>query len=194
MLTFDPAAHAYEWNARPVPSVTQVIRSALGDPFERVAAPVLELARQRGRAVHRACELDDAGRLDESSVDPRIVEYVRAWRDFRRAFAFTIDYAERPLYSLVYDFAGTPDVVGRIDDTTVAVVERKTGLPGAAAELQTAGQAILVAKDAPQRIRRFALQMKPTGRYSLVEHKNPSDIRDFLSCLNVHRRKQRVAP
>lgn len=192
---FDPAEHAYRFGDKPVPGVTSVIRSALGDPFERVAAPVLELARQRGSAVHRACELDDEDRLDEESLDPRIVPYVQAWRRFRREFAFDVLFAEQPLYSLVSGCAGTPDVVAE-SRGEVLVIDRKTGLPGIAAALQTAAYAEIVADHlcltSPTSPRRFALRMLATGRYQFHEYTAPSDWRDFLACLAVHRLKGRI--
>jgi hypothetical protein len=39
---------------------------------------------QRGRALHKACELDDHGRLDESTVDPAIAAHLAGWRKFKR--------------------------------------------------------------------------------------------------------------
>lgn len=194
MLEFDPVQHVYRVAGGVVPGVTTVIRGALGDPFERVAAPILERARQRGNAVHKACELDDAGMLDESSVDPKIAAYVDAWRAFRREFAFRVLFAERPLYSALYGYAGTPDVVGVFEDSSVIVIDRKTGLPGPAAALQTAAYAALVAEATPCAVpARFALRMLPSGKYRMDEYSGVADWRDFLSCLNVHRLRERLA-
>lgn len=196
MLEFDPIEHRYTWEGRAVPSVTWILRSALGNPFERVAAELLEFARQRGIAVHRACELDDAGRLDEASVDPRILPYVEAWRVFRQQFLFEVLFAERPLYHRANRYAGTPDCVVRFPDGRRGVVDRKTGFPGPLAALQTAGYVNLChaefGMDADQ-MRRFALRMLPTGRYRLEEYTAPGDLRDFLACLAVYRLKERFA-
>lgn len=195
MLEFDPVAHAYRWQGRPVPGVTTIIRGALGDPFERVAANVLEHARQRGQAVHKACELDDAGDLDETTVDVRIWPYVAAWRAFRREFRFRVIFAERPLFSDVHGYAGTPDCAIALPDGAHAVVDRKTGLPGPAAALQTAAYAHLIDATfgAADPMRRFALRMLPTGKYRFDEYTNPRDWPDFLGCLAVHRLKERIA-
>lgn len=196
MLTFDEAAHAYQWKGATVPGVTTIIRGALGNPFERVAAEVLERARQRGSAVHKACELDDAGTLDESSVDVRIVPYVEAWRKFRRQFAFRVIFAEKPLYSTAHGYAGTPDCAIEFDDGGCAVLDRKTGLPGPAAALQTAAYANLVEAENGRfdfNARRFALRMLPTGKYALHEYTSPGDFRDFLACLVVRRLQERIA-
>lgn len=199
-LEFDPVGHAYTLDGQRVPSVTQVIRSALGDPFEHVARDILAFAQQRGRAVHRACELDDDGELDESTVDPRIAAYVEAWREFRRAFRFEVLFAECPLCAALHGFAGTPDCVIRFDDGALGVLDRKTGLPGVAAALQTAAYAELARIEVEQwggppraEIRRYALRMLPTGRYQLHPYTSPRDWPDFLACLTTLRLKERIA-
>ena len=199
MLEFDAEGHVYRWNGEQKPGVTQIIRTALGNPFARVAGGVLETARQRGNAVHRACELDDAGNLDESSLDARIVPYVEAWRDFRHAFRFEVLFSEMPLYMPVYDFAGTPDCVVRFDDERFGVIDRKSGLPGRAAALQTVAYAMLVrpmlgdGEVVGCQIRRFALQMQANGNYRLHEYTSPRDWPDFLACLTVLRLKERIS-
>jgi hypothetical protein len=195
MLEFDPVAHEYRWQRKLVPSVTTIIRGALGNPFERVAAPVMERARQRGTAVHKACELDDAGTLDESSVDPQIAAYVDAWRAFRREFGFEVLFAELPLYAHTHGFAGTPDCVIKLPDGVRAVVDRKTGLPGPAAALQTAAYAHLIDAEfgADLPLRRFAMRMLPSGKYRFHEYTELGDWRDFLACLAVHRLRERLA-
>lgn len=191
MLEFHSDGHRYTWCGRPVPSVTTVIRTALGDPFERVAATVLELARQRGKAVHKACELDDAGELDETTVDARIVPYIDAWRRFRKEFPFTVLEAEKERYNAQHGYAGTPDCLIAFGRRDIAVVDRKTGLPGIGAALQTAAYARFWLNG--DSMRRFALRMMPTGKYQFTEYKDPGDWRDFLACLAVHRLKERLA-
>jgi hypothetical protein len=194
-LQFDAARHVYSRGGRTVPGVTGVIRASLGYPFEHVAARVLEYAQQRGTAVHRACELDDEGVLDDATIDPRIMPYVVAWRSFRSQYPLTVITAETRLYSTVYGFAGTPDVVAMLPDDTLAVIDRKTGLPGIAARLQTAGYAQLVAELQSvdvRSVRRFALRMLPTGKYRFDEHTATSDWRDFIACLTVARLIERM--
>jgi hypothetical protein len=198
-VDFEPLEHVYRVAGARKRNVTGIIRDALGNPFERVAPGVLEAARQRGTAVHRACELDDAGNLVEDSLDPRIVPYVQGWREFRRHFRFEVLFAELPLFLPLYDLAGTPDCVVQFDDERFGVIDRKTGLPGPAAALQTAAYAELARPllvpihEIRVPIRRFALQMLPTGRPRLHEYDSPRDWPDFLACLTVLRLKERLA-
>lgn len=198
MLTFDPAEHRYTWNGGRVPSVTQIIASALGNPFAAVPPAVLERKRQIGQAAHRACELDDAGQLDEATVHPDVAPYLSAWRKFRKAWPFRVLASERVMYDDVCGYAGQTDVIAERDDGVLIVIDIKTGLPKAQAALQTAAYANLVLRERtkgedqtlPQR---YALHATKDGTYHLVPYVRPGDWRDFLACLAVHRIKERIA-
>ena len=65
----------------------------------------------RGRAVHKAIALHLLGRLDESSVDPRIVGKVNGAKKCIREHGLTLGACppETPDYHPLYLFAGTPD-------------------------------------------------------------------------------------
>lgn len=195
MLKFDSVGHRYTWQGAPVPGVTDVIRSALGDPFANVPPLVLEFKRTLGVAAHLACHLDDAGELDDASVHPEVRPRLEAWRAFRREFPFTVFASERPLYHTLYGYAGTPDrgiVVN--GGKWHAVVDLKTGFPGPAAALQLAAyERLFDAEYGHPVMRRFALQALPSGRYRFTEYTGVSDWRDFLACLAVHRLKERIA-
>jgi len=194
MLAFDAEAHRYTWDGRPVPSVTQVIRGALGDPFARISPAVLERKRRIGDAAHRAAELDAAGTLDDATVHPAVLPYLEAWRAFRRESQCTLIASESRIYHPVHGYAGTLDVFAWVNGDA-AVIDIKTGLPGPQAELQLAAYAE-VAIDGPEvsggTVRRFALRVLPTGRYKFDEYKNPAAWRDFLACLAVHRLKEKI--
>ncbi len=196
MLTFDPAAHVYTWKGARVPSVTEIIGAALGDAFGAAPEGVLEYAKARGRAVHRACELDSRGELDEATVAPEIAPYLEAWRAFRRNYPFNVVASERPLYHQALGFAGTPDVICE-SPAWWAVIDIKSGLGGLRAQLQTAAY-LEMAREHYKAVdgkpaRRFVLRLQANGRPALVECKRAGDWRDFLSCLNVYRLRQQEA-
>jgi hypothetical protein len=192
-LQFDPELHEYAWNGRLVPSVTQVLRSALGDPFRGVASDVFERKRQIGSAAHKACELDALGTLDESTVHPAVVPYLEAWRAFLRESNFQVYETETHLYSDAYGFAGTPDFIGVLGGANMCVIDLKTGLPMIQAAFQTAGYAILAGEIGNSAmVSRYALQALPNGRYKLMPYTAPSDFADFLACLRCHRIKERM--
>ena len=85
MLNFNAEKHEYSLPTGEVLiSVTQVIdRSGLVD-----TSHFTEFHRMRRQAVHMACEYDDRGCLDESSIDPRILPYVEAYRRFKAEVEF----------------------------------------------------------------------------------------------------------
>lgn len=194
MLVFDPIAHTYTADGARLPSVTQVIASALGNAFANVPDHVLEHKRRIGEATHLACHLDDLGDLDEASVHPEVLPRLEAWRAFRDETGFEVLLSEQPL-SHPLGYAGMPDRYGLLAGAR-ANVDLKTGLPGLRAGLQTAAYAALIdhelgADDVP--MRRFALHALPNGRYRMTEYTRPGDWRDFLACLAVHNLKEKLA-
>lgn len=69
-------------------------------------------SRDKGSMVHLATHYDDIGELDEDTLDPVIVPYLEAWRKFKRESGFIVEQSEVPMMSTVYQYAGTPDVIG----------------------------------------------------------------------------------
>jgi hypothetical protein len=197
MLTFEHEAHAYRWNGHPVPGVTSIIGSAIGDRFAHIMPEVLERKRKIGTAVHAACDLDDRGCLDEATVHPVCLPYLEAWRAFRRESRCVVTLSEEKFYHPTFGYAGALDRYVDINGGK-AIVDIKTGLPGPLAALQTAAYAELVIMNvtvdlADIRIRRFAMRVMPSGKYKVDEYTSPGDWRDFLACLAVHRLKERIA-
>lgn len=196
MLEFDEPSHTYRWNGKIVPGVTQVIRAALGDPFSGVPPDVLERKRAIGSAAHKACELDSQGRLDEATVHPAVLPYLRAWRAFVSETAFWPTWREEKVYNAAHGYAGQLDFLGGCAaNNTSMLVDMKTGLPGPLAALQTSAYAEAACSERPSMPmpRRFSLQVLTTGRYKLVEYSNPGDFADFLACLRIYRLKERIA-
>lgn len=189
MLTFDEATHGYKWKGTPVPSVTQVIRSALGDQFAGVSHDAFARKRMLGQAAHRACELDSLGMLDEATVHPEVWPYLLAWRRFIFESGFKVVASEELFYEEVYGYAGRRDCRGYLDGAQ-AVVDFKTGAPGMVG-IQTAGYA-MAGYAIDSKWRRFALLARDSGGYRFEECKSPADFADFLACLRIHRIKERL--
>lgn len=136
-VSFDATAHAYTLDGRALLNVTRVL-GHFDRTFEHVPAPMLEAARQRGRAVHHACALDDRGVLDEGTCSETVLAYLRGWRRFREDAAFAPQLIEQRLYHPQLDYAGTLDRGGRLSGKW-AQIDLKTGLqPSRFEPLQTA--------------------------------------------------------
>lgn len=183
MLTFDAAAHAYRWNGHPVPSVTQVLSLVSNTQW------FTEEHAWRGSAVHLACEYDDRGELDESTVDTEHLGYLAAWRKFRADSGFVPDLIEHQVYGK-QGYAGTIDRIGNVSAGKL-ILDLKTGTPSPATALQTA--AYLACLESPLAYGRVAVRLFPDGRYTTVHYGQSHYHRDlarFFSCLSVWQAKQ----
>jgi hypothetical protein len=194
-FTFDEALHEYRLDGRRLPSVTQII-APLKD-FAGVPADVLERKRALGVAVHKACELDDLGELDDETTAPLVLGHVRGWRRFKVEHRVAVLLNERQLYHPTLRFAGTLDrVCGLASDTTASVwlLDLKTSadaLPSYGVQL--AGYQLLLptlGDDCPPVPNRGALLLRDDGTYKLQQYRNPNDEACFRALLSVHHWKE----
>ncbi|NBW10802.1 MAG: hypothetical protein EBR82_22520 [Caulobacteraceae bacterium] len=183
MLTFEPDTHTYRWNGAKRPSVTQVMRAG-GLIDERWFN---DAAAWRGSVVHKCCELDDKGTLNEASVDPMAAGYLEGWRKWKRNFGWSAIAVEKFKYHPHLQYCGTPDRVMRGNDGYLCIVDIKTGVPSKAAAIQTAGYCGFL--DIPSYVKRYAIQLMPEGDYVVTEYPTSSfsiDWAAFNSCLNIN--------
>ena len=180
----------YRVRGRIVAGTTDVIRRAgLVDP--RWFTPE---ARERGRIVHKIAELEDRGKLDLSSIDPRLVGYAEAYRKFKRETRFRPFLIEWRFHDRVLDVCGTLDRLGEAFEDEVLLVDLKTGdvddwvglqlvsyergvlaHPGAPAYL--AGRGLKVQKCRP--IKRRALQLRADATYKLHPFDSPKEMAEW---------------
>lgn len=203
-LRFDPEAHAYYLGAEQIPGVTAVLQQVTDYRF--VPDEVLDRKKAIGSALHACIELDHIGELDESTIDPAVAGYFDAWRKFTwDQRAFVLAAAESPMCSRLYRYGTTPDIWGSMHPDGGSAVPfvlelKSTATIMPAVALQTAAQLQAIAEtvtgDAGTRARwlregrRFALQLKPTGTYSLREFRDPADWPTFAALLAVYRWKR----
>ncbi len=176
-LTFDAASHTYTKDGRVLPSVTQILQGAgIVD-----TTWFTEQAAWRGSVVHRCCQLDDQGDLDEGSVPNAAKGYLDAWRLFKAQVPMNFISIEQPLCSGLY--AGTPD-----RDAEWAVVDIKTGaiLPWVGLQLAAYSELISANGSVPGGGRsydRYAVRLGKDGRYN-VQH---FAVRDYRNDLGIFR-------
>jgi hypothetical protein len=127
-LHLDEASHTYTWQGQPVPGVTSIL-DRLGY-LRHVPRDILTAALARGTRVHKACELDDLGDLDEDAAAD-VMGYVRAWRSWSEDYSVTWTLSEQPLYHRALRYAGKPDRLGYWHPHTAnprsALVDIKSG-------------------------------------------------------------------
>ena len=190
-LRFEREDHQYFYDGRPVRGVTEILEAA-GYVDRRWFTAA---ARARGSAVHKAVELLARGDLDERTVDPRIIGYVEAARAFIAAgrIDLSVCAVEQPVYGCRggVEWAGTPDLVGPAFGGEV-VIDWKTG-SSATAGLALAAYEMATREGRPVARRRLVVELKRTGRYRLVEHKDVTDYARFLAAAREAMRMEAAA-
>lgn len=140
-IEFDEDAHRYTVNGKVYPSVTGILK--LWSKFGYTNFDATD-AMWRGTVVHRATELWDQDDLDESSVEPEIMAYVRGWQKFRRDWQFTPGLIEARVAHLTWGYAGTLDRTGYGQQpgkrpAKCYLLDIKSGAPDPSHALQTMG-------------------------------------------------------
>lgn len=185
MLELDPARHEYRFRGQVVPGVTEVLAD-LAD-FSRVDPDVLARKADLGRRVHLAVQLDHENDLDESSIEPDVAPYLAAWRRFCVEHVVEVLAGERMVYHPALGFAGTLDLILRVDGGPPTCVDIKTPvrLPRAVGP-QTAAYAAAYNAAAPTEppvLHRAALQLGADGRFRFIPLQDPNDLTVFVACL-----------
>jgi hypothetical protein len=169
------------------PSVTEILDLAGLTDYSKVPSSLLKAAAERGKEIHSWTEMIDAGRMRADQAPPLIEPYLQAYESFKRECDYEVILYEHRVYNVDWDYDGDIDRIARIDGhrsvldvKTVAVLQPSTAL-------QTSGYEICL----PKRHRRYALQLKPDGRYHLEQYKDRNDRHDFLAAARVVRRQLR---
>jgi len=186
VLRFDDATHTYTVGGIVRPSVTQVL-SRMHD-FAGVPLDVLEAAQERGTAVHLATQYHDEHDLDESSLDALVAGYLCGWKRFTADHAPSWTSIEAKGYSQRYGFAGTVDRRGALRHAARAIVDIKTSLQSHRVwGMQTAAYRQIAAEEDPAwaLARRFTVQLRADGTYSLLAWDDPDDWPAFLALITL---------
>lgn len=184
MLTFDEPSHTYRIDGQRVPSVTQVL-APLQD-FGGVPPEVLARKAALGTDVHLACELDDAGELDDGATDPMVMHYVRAWRAFRRDTGADVVMCEQRLGHAGLRYAGTLDRVVRTRTDEHLLIDLKTSVCMTPVYgVQLAGYQMLLESSglSVPGLQRKGLQLRPDETYRLITYNNTQDRPCFMGLL-----------
>lgn len=181
MFSFDAESHTYRWNGTVVPSVTSIL-APIKEDFSMVKPEVLEMARDRGKAVHRLIELEEKDDLDYTSIHDDLMPFMQQWLTFKLETGFELVATEEQFYDSKFGYAGTRDLRGRINgDEWLIDIKVTSSIPRSVGP-QTAGYA----KPLGDKVRRAVLHMRPDWeRAKFSELKDPRDWSTFLSCLNI---------
>lgn len=170
-----------------LPSVTEVLDPLL--ELDGIPKHVLKAAAEFGTHVHMACDLFDKGVLDEPALDPHLVPYLNAWKQFLHDSGAVVLASEVRVHHPRYEFAGTLDKIVTYRRQRVQIdlksgdVPRTVGPQTAAYE---AAHNYTADRSDVMRVR-YALQLRPDATYRLIKLTDARDIHIFLSALNLHR-------
>ena len=183
MLTFNKERHEYRWQGDIVPSVTQILAEwrevrVYGSAYHVnvfdgtvIAKDIFSAAADFGSAVHQGAALILQGGLDWEALDPALVPVLRQFERFVLERKLQPVMVEGQLFSKLYWYAGTTDIIGKIDrDNSLLVIDIKTGGYSMAGP-QTAGyeQAYREETRYRGRMKRAALLLPKDGSdYKLV--------------------------
>lgn len=185
-FVFDEEKHRYTADGVAVPGITQALKLTgfIDDSW------YTSESAERGKAVHLACQFLLEGALDWASVHPEILHRVKSFESFIGEYKPRVLLSEKPLFSSVWRFAGTPDLVAEVNVENW-LIDLKSGASGLASKLQTAAQKVLAEENLKIKIhRRFVLSLPAEGSFKLIPHADELlDKNMFLnSVAMVHRR------
>jgi hypothetical protein len=192
-LTFDEFTHTYRFQGRRVAHVTGVIDILVG--YDAIPADVRERVLLEGHHIHTTVELHVKNDLHEKALPDWLKPRLEAFKQFVAETGFVMEASESRVYHPIHRYAGQLDLVGTLPllhrDTAILDIKRSL-FAGPVIGLQTA--AYLEAENERRRKlklakvkRRYALQLKPNGRYALQEFKDDGDFTVFVGLLNAYR-------
>ncbi len=180
MLTFEESSHTYRLDGAVIPSVTQLLGKL--HSFAGVPEDVLEAARERGTAVHKATQYFDEDDLDEEKLDPQTAGYLAGWKSFvadsRVKFTAIEAMGSHPLHR----YAGTVDRIGVIASLDWIIDIKTAAASHPVWDLQSSAYAHLFGKPSAKR---GTVQLRPDGKYKFCEWKDPAAWPTFLSLVTL---------
>ena len=203
-IEFDPEAHLYKVDGKPFPSVTTIIKAVVPVPFERAAWYGIRLARQgkrmdetknaaaaMGTKVHKLFE-DIANGFEVDPFDhPEAEGFLEAIGSFIEDNDPEFHDVESRTASLVHEYAGTLDAFctlrkGKHKGCDVRL-DVKTGrvYPESHWPQLEAYEYAEVERGKDASDRRFVLDLKPTGKYRLIQ--SLDTFHDFKVLLDHYR-------
>jgi hypothetical protein len=180
--------HRYQLDGHPIPGVTEIISDVLGPEYQAYDAHIVRAA-QRGTAVHLACQLDDEGDLEETSVDPVVLPYLSAWRAFRAESGWVTESAEIQIANPVHWYAGTIDRIGRRNGKRTILDIKTSALASPRWRIQLAAYTGL--RSDLIECERLVVQIADNGRYTLIPYTERADWQDWLAIRRVYQLRRR---
>jgi len=169
MITYDAEGRAY-YEGKRIARTTEVC--ALLAPRTWNAD---EYYLRKGTLIHRICEWEDSGELDESSVDPNLAGYLSAYRQFKKDTGWLNERLEKTFIHKGYGYCGRADRVGRLAGIWTWVLDIKSGQFHNADQYQAPAYLFGLQYEGIRVQRCGDLYLKHNGTYRFTEVKNPTE-------------------
>jgi len=164
--------------------------------LSRIPADVLQVARDKGQAIHKVVELHCKDDLDEDGLPDWLQPVLEKWKRFVAEADFRLIESEYRVYHPTYNYAGTLDLFGYVNGALAFIDVKRSFIGGAVTGLQTMAyrEAYCAQEKVGKRTKRFALRLSETGPYRLEEFHDRNDFNTFLALLTVKRWREKHQP
>lgn len=191
-LKFEETKHVYTLNGLVIPSVTTIMRPLSDAYYGGVDKKAMEVAADRGTAVHNAIEVYNEYEMDD--IPEAFSAYLDAYKQWQEDSKAVILRSETRTYNKALLYAGTADLLCTIGDklylvdykTSYKVVEMLYGvqLEAYAQALHTHGLDV----DG-----KMVLHLKKDGTYAVHEFPARDSNRwaAFMNCMGVYQYLQK---
>lgn len=178
LVDFDEAEHSYSHNGVRVPSVTQILKDA-GVISDYSGIP--QHYRDRGTAIHSYIERTIAGETPEMSEH---VGFEVAADKLIEKYKGSVIGTEIRFTDQAFGYAGTCDLLVRLDDDSVCVIEVKTGKAQRWADLQASAYAKALGATSA-----LVAELNTEGKLKLSKVPLHSAFSEFLEALTGKNKK-----
>lgn len=190
-IRYEDSTHTYWIDGVRVPSITQALKAATYDDFDRVRPDVLARKAEQGTALAKMIEEYADGTFDESleRYDIDLLPDFDAFVEWHEQSRGQILKSEAIVASARYGYAGRLDLVYDLGGCGPSMIDiKRTHSPPASGGPQTAAQSLAFAESSGEEkmrdMQRFLLHIKD-GRCTLVPQRNKDDLKVFLAALTV---------
>lgn len=187
MITHNEQGQAF-WNGIRVPRTTEITKILAPRSWE-----VDEYYLRKGRLIHLITEWEDSQELDEDSVDPNLMPYLIAYREFKAITGWQPWRREVSFYHEKYEYCGRADAYGSFDTHRWNwVIDIKSGSPHPSDLLQAPAY-LFGLKSIGVPVEKCAdLYLRKNGTYRFQEIYNPTKkFQEFLGGLRKWREENK---
>ena len=177
-IDFDEEKHEYTVDGTKVPGVTEILEALTAKHYGEISKEVLQQAKDRGTAVHAACEDLDYG-FEVEYIPAEWVGYVNAYAAFLNDYRPKWHGIEEMVYNPEQQYCGRVDRYGLIDGKMAVLDIKTTTSPTKQNYMAGACQTVAYGKALVGVKKGFLLYLQKSGGYRLVDTGEWAEKHDF---------------